>query len=96
VIRMQKPGYLSAEGELTVAGSGETRTLADVTLPAGDLTADSAVDLFDLALMGSLFGAEDPEISVADLNGDGELSLFDLVLISLSYDQRGPIVLETE
>jgi len=91
VIRIERPGYLGAQGQVALSSSGETRTLAGITLLAGDVTADGAVNLFDLVLMGSLYDTEDAASSVADLNGDGKLDVLDLVLVGRNYDQRGPI-----
>lgn len=94
-IRAEKAGYLSAGGDLTIIGESETKTLATVTLVAGDLNGDGTINLFDLVLISTAFGKQDTASLVADLNGDGTVNLFDLVLVSNNLYQSAPIVFES-
>ena len=93
-IRAEKPGYLSAEGSFTMVGEGETRTLATVTLLAGDINGDGTINLFDLVLLSTTFGQQDTASLRSDLNGDGAVNLFDLVLVGNNLYQTGPLVFE--
>jgi len=91
-IKVEKAGYLSAEGQLTLSSKGETKTLASVTLLAGDLNGDGAIDLFDLVVISTVLGAQETESLSADLNRDGAVNVFDLVLVGNNFDQSGSIV----
>ncbi len=92
-VRAEKPGYLSAEGKVTIVGS-QGEALPAISLPAGDLNQDGAVNLFDLVLISNLFGNQDLESLRSDLNADGAVNLFDLVLVGNNLDQSGPIPFE--
>ncbi|MBN2007143.1 MAG: S8 family serine peptidase [Anaerolineae bacterium] len=60
-----------------------------VTLPAGDLTGDGLINIFDLTRVASQYGTND---STADLNGDGIVNIFDLTIIGGNYGISGPVV----
>lgn len=92
-IKAEKPGYLGAEGDVTIIGS-QSKTLPAISLTAGDLNQDGSVNLFDLVLISNLFGNQDVESLRSDLNADGAVNLFDLVLVGNSLDQIGPIPFE--
>ncbi len=94
-IRATREGYLSAEGNVTIAAEGEAEVLPAVVLPAGDLNGDDTIDLFDLVLISSTFGAQDTAGLRADLNGDGTVDLFDLVLVGNNLYQTGPVGFES-
>ena len=94
-IRAEKVGYLSAEGDLSIVGDSETKTLATVTLLAGDLNGDGTINLFDLVLISTTFGKQDTASLRSDLNGDGTVNLFDLVLVGNNLYQSGPIAFES-
>jgi hypothetical protein len=94
-LRAEKPGYLGAEGDLSIVGAGETKTLATVTLLAGDLNGDGTVNLFDLVLISTTYGKQDTDSLRSDLNGDGTVDLFDLVLVGGNLHQSGPIAIES-
>ena len=92
-VKAEKPGYLSAEGDVTIDGP-QSKELPAVSLPAGDLNQDGAVNLFDLVLISNLFGNQDLESLRSDLNADGAVNLFDLVLVGNNLNQSGPIPIE--
>jgi hypothetical protein len=84
------PGYLSAQSNppAQLAQSGNT-TLAALILLAGDINADSRIDILDLAYIAKFYNSGD---ILADLNGDGIVNIMDLVLAAGNYGQRGPLV----
>ncbi|MDP2953964.1 MAG: hypothetical protein Q8O76_11695 [Chloroflexota bacterium] len=84
--------YLDARGSFAVA-EGTTRVdLGSVTLLAGDVNGDNAIDVQDLSAIGSLFGEiVDPLISPVDLNADGRVDILDLALGASNFGQRGPL-----
>ena len=90
-IRAEKAGYLGAEDSVTIVGAREIKTMPTVVLLPGDLNGDATIDLFDLVLVGSSFGAQDATSLRVDLNGDGTVNLFDLVLVGNNMYQTGPI-----
>jgi hypothetical protein len=94
VVAATMPGYLGAQGHSEIAAVGETKNLPTVTLLAGDLNGDGAVNLFDLVLLCSAFGKVDAAGQSSDLNADGAVNLFDLVLVGNNLDRKGPIPLE--
>jgi hypothetical protein len=94
VIKAEKIGYLSAKGHLEIRDEAIAATMPPVTLLAGDLNGDDAVNLFDLVLISTIFGNQDTESLRSDLNADGVVNLFDLVLVGNNLDQSGPIPFE--
>jgi len=93
LVQAARAGYLSAQGYVTIAVAGETKTLPPITLIAGDLNGDGQVDLFDLVRMTVAFGAQDVADASADLTGDGQLNLFDMTLAGNNLGQTGPLEL---
>jgi subtilisin family serine protease len=83
-LQAKQPGYLAGQAELPPDDVGVT------TLPAGDVTGDQRIDIFDLALMGNRFGQNDP---VTDLNADGIVNIIDLALAAVNYKKSGPVTL---
>jgi subtilisin family serine protease len=79
-----RSGYLAGQKALP------PNNLRTTTLPAGDVTGDNSIDIFDLALIGSRFGRSDPE---TDLNVDGTVDILDLVLTAANYKRRGPVII---
>jgi subtilisin family serine protease len=63
--------------------------LGTITLPGGDVTRDTAIDIFDLALVASRYGSDD---QTADVNADGRVDIFDLTIVAGNYGQHGPVV----
>lgn len=94
-IKATRPGYLSAEGYVTVTTAGETKTLPPITLIAGDLNEDGQIDLFDLVWMTTAFGAQEIAEPRADLTGDGTLDLFDMTLAGNNLGQTSPYIAES-
>lgn len=60
-----------------------------LTLPAGDLTGDGVINIFDLTRVAAHYGMSD---SAADLNGDGVVNIFDLTIIAGNYGKSGPVL----
>lgn len=94
VIKAEKTGYLSAEGYVIIEDETHTKTMPPITLLAGDLNGDGTINLFDLVLIGTIFGQQDMESLRSDLNGDGMVNLFDLVLVGNNLGRDGPLPFE--
>jgi len=93
-IRATMPGYLSAAGVATVDRSLQAYEMPAITLLAGDLNGDEAVDLFDLVLLSTLRGNLEASSLHADLNADGAVGLADLVLVGNNLGETGPMSYE--
>jgi len=81
-------GYLSARLQGDVVASSTTIEVGIVKLPGGDVTGDEAIDIFDLAFIGSRYGGDDVS---GDVNGDGEVDIFDLAMSASNYGKQGPV-----
>jgi len=68
-------------------GAGTEFNPPAVTLLAGDLNKDAAINIMDLTRCAAVFGTADPG---ADLNADGVVNLLDLVLIGINFGRVGP------
>jgi hypothetical protein len=77
------PSYLAVQWVLAETPDPE-RNLAPVTLLAGDVNGDGAIDILDIAYMGARFDGTDPH---ADLNADGVVDILDLVLAAVNFGQ---------
>lgn len=70
----------------------ETRLMpVRLTGVSGDVNGDGAVDVRDLALLGSAYNARarEPRFrSEADLNSDGRVDLLDLAILSANYGRK--------
>jgi hypothetical protein len=75
--------YLWGQGPLT-ASSGKA-----LTLPAGDLTGDGVINIFDLSRVAATYGSQNIE---TDLNHDGVVNIFDLTLIAGNYGRQSPVM----
>ena len=84
-------GFLGAEGSATVT-AGETATMPDVTLLAGDIDGNDVIDQFDAMTIGMSYNSADP--AAADLNNDGTINVLDLELLAANYRLTGPIAWE--
>ena len=82
------PGYLSARLQGDVVASSTTIEVGVVKLPGGDVTGDEAIDIFDLAYIGSRYGGDDAS---GDVNGDGAIDIFDLAMSASNYGKQGPV-----
>jgi len=69
-------------------------TMPTITLLGGDATQDDYINIFDLALIASHYGAShpaDPDAAVADINGDNKVDIYDLAITAgNSGVARGP------
>jgi hypothetical protein len=81
-------GVLGARGSVTVT-AGNTTTKPTITLPAGDLDGDSAINQFDAMTIGMNYNTQYPE--TADLNNDGIINVLDLEILAKNYRKIGPI-----
>jgi hypothetical protein len=79
--------YLPAFLQGCNTGAGVEFNPPPVTLVAGDLNKDSAINIMDLTRCAAVFGTADPG---ADLNADGVVNLLDLVLIGINFGRVGP------
>jgi subtilisin family serine protease len=82
-----QPGYL------TIQVRSPRGDIGAISLLGGDVTGDNLVDIFDLALIGSRYGGNDP---MGDINADGQVNIIDLVLTASNYGQKGPIEIAEE
>ena len=81
-LQVVRRGYLIGQKS---APQGNVGTL---TLPAGDVTGDDAIDIFDVTFIASRYGSNDP---LADVTGDGAVDIFDLTLVANNLGLSGPI-----
>ena len=82
-------GFLNAQGSFSVT-SNLTTTLPIITLLAGDIDGNNAIDQFDALTIGMSYNASVP--AAADLNGDGIINVLDLELLAGNYRETGPVV----
>ncbi|MBA3874234.1 MAG: DUF2012 domain-containing protein, partial [Anaerolineae bacterium] len=84
VVQFSAPGYLSTTAAVDVqAGQGAT---VQVTLIAGDIDGNGAIDLADATFIGANYDIQSPPApEQADLNGDGTINLLDLVLVGKNF-----------
>jgi hypothetical protein len=81
--------YLATHLRNCDTGIGTEFNPPPVTLVAGDLNSDQAINIMDLTRCAAVFGQPDPG---ADLNDDGIVNLLDLVLIGINFGRVGPTV----
>ena len=86
-VTADRAGFLAASCVDVVHAADALTSLAGVTLLAGDIVDDGAIDTIDIAdavAIGSAFGTPD---EVADLNVDGVVDILDLILMSVNFGQ---------
>jgi hypothetical protein len=76
-----------------IISSGETTTMATITLLAGDIfkvdfLLGGVIDEWDAMSLGMNYGQAGP--SAADLNCDGTIDVLDLELLAANYRKTGP------
>jgi hypothetical protein len=79
--------YLATHLTNCNTGAGVEFNPPPVTLVAGDLNNDQAINIMDLTRCAAVFGQPDPG---ADINVDGIVDLLDLVLIGINFGRVGP------
>jgi hypothetical protein len=92
-IRAEAPGYMPAEGSVTVLLQ-TTVTKPTVTLLAGDLvtSAPDVIDELDVVQLAIGYGQSVPPAALsADLNGDNVVGLADLNALAVNLRKTGPI-----
>ena len=77
--------YLDSERTGVVITTGNTTSVPEVTLLAGDIDDNCVINIFDLVALGSQYGTSPPGDPRADYNQDGQLNIFDLVLLAGNY-----------
>ena len=82
-------GFLNTQGSFSVT-SNLTTTLPTITLLAGDIDGNNAIDQFDALTIGMSYNTSVP--AAADLNGDGIINVLDLELLAGNYRETGPLV----
>lgn len=87
--RATASGFLSAQGPATLT-AGNTTTMPTITLLAGDINGDNAIDQLDALTIGMNYNATSP--AAADLNNDGVINVLDLELLAQNYRETGPTV----
>jgi len=78
-------------GEVDTADNTYVNGIVKVVIP-GDVNGDCIVDIFDLVLVASAYGATpaDPNWNPnADLNNDNIIDIFDLVIVASHYGDTG-------
>jgi hypothetical protein len=83
----EKELYLATHLTNCNTGAGVQFNPPPVTLVAGDLNSDQAINIMDLTRCAAVFGQADPG---ADINADGIVDLLDLVLIGINFGRVGP------
>ena len=87
-VRASASGFLSAEGSITLT-AGNSSTMPNITLLAGDIDNNGVIDQFDAMTIGMSYNTASPE--AADLNNDGVINVLDLELLAQNYRKTGPI-----
>jgi hypothetical protein len=82
-------GFLSAQASITLI-SGTTITKSVITLPAGDIDNNNAINQFDVLTIGMGYNTTSP--SAADLNNDGIINVLDLELLAKNYLKSGALI----
>ncbi|MDX2136975.1 MAG: carboxypeptidase regulatory-like domain-containing protein [Chloroflexota bacterium] len=91
-IRAEAPGYLPAEGTVTIT-AGQTAQKTAITLQAGDVVASNppVIDELDVVLMATSYGTpETSEQLPADVDGNGRIGLGDLTALAENLRAAGP------
>jgi hypothetical protein len=81
-------GFLSAQGP-AVLTAGNTTTMPQISLSAGDINNNGVVDQFDALTIGMSYNTVTP--AAADLNCDSTINVLDLELLAGNYRKVGPV-----
>jgi hypothetical protein len=89
VLQFSAAGYLTTTTPVDVIeGQGAS---VQVTLLAGDIDGNGAVDLTDASFIGANYQVQVPPAPAEpDLNGDGFINLVDLVLVGKNFGKTSP------
>jgi len=103
-VRASFPNHLSAQGWVCL-GDGAIN-LGAITLPAGDVNGDEAINISDLVVIGANFGravqspcavpvagcpSSFPVAPRGDINGDCRVNVQDAALLITNFGQTGPL-----
>jgi len=87
-------GYLTARADpgtvarhASIAGADAKPNVGTITLLAGDVNQDNAINIFDLAQIASRMDSGEKQF---DLNGDGMVNVMDLAMAANNYGRQGP------
>jgi len=84
--------YLGSTRLRVVVPTNGSVSIPSVTLLAGDVTGDGAINIFDLAFIAGQYGFDVPPANPdADLNGDGTVNIFDIALAAGNYTETAPV-----
>ncbi len=86
-IEASAAGYLRAVNASITVVAGDTVSMANLTLLAGDINADDDIDVLDVATIGANYNLTTP--AAADLNGSGRINLLDLQMLAPNYGISG-------
>jgi hypothetical protein len=93
-LRLSAPQHLTIERAVIVETDGQTITVDNTILPAGDADSNGLIDILDATLLGANFDVTVPPAPAnADLNGDGLINLADLVLMGGNFGLTSPVVI---
>lgn len=89
-VTVRMSGYLDAVRSDVTVTAGADLALPDLVLRGGDPNGDCSVNLSDLVIVSSNFGASPARDDRADINRDGRVDLQDLLLVTINLGQRCP------
>jgi hypothetical protein len=81
-------GFLGAQGSSTLT-SGNTSTMPNVSLLAGDIDNNGVIDQYDAMTIGMSYNTATPV--AADLNNDSTINVLDLQLLANNYHKAGAV-----
>ncbi|MCA9904125.1 MAG: carboxypeptidase regulatory-like domain-containing protein, partial [Anaerolineae bacterium] len=88
----ETPGYLPAQGTLTVAGCLTTNK-PEVVLPAGYLVLkpEPVIDELDVVQLAIAYGQTSGDAMIADLDENGRVGIGDLLALAENLRRTGPV-----
>ncbi len=89
LVRASAAQHLPIVRQVQIDSADQVLDLGQATLLAGDIDANTLVDIVDASLIGANFGLESTFFPDADLNADGTINIADLVLVGGNFGQSG-------
>jgi glucose/arabinose dehydrogenase len=94
-LRLSAPQHLTLERAVIVETDGQTVTLDNTVLLAGDADGNGLIDALDATLIGANFDVSVPPAPAnADMNADGLVNITDLVLVGSNFGLTAPVALQ--